>query len=94
MIAIGNQGKTQMQTRRIDNGWIFQQRQAVDRSRQGGITKPELGQQYSLAGRLRVRGRQSGLAGGLRVRTGKGQNQEGEKKRDWEKQEQGNKNAC
>ena len=38
-----------------------------------------------MAGRLRVR--QSGQAGGLRVRTGKGQNQEDEKKRDWEKQE-------
>ena len=33
------------------------------------------------AGRLKVRGRQSGQAGGLKVRTGKGQNQEDEKKR-------------
>ena len=40
-----------------------------------------------MASRLRFRGRQSGQAGGLRVRTGKGQNQEREKKRDWEKQE-------
>jgi hypothetical protein len=39
-----------------------------------------------VAGRLRVRGRQSGQASRLGVRTGKGQNQEGEKK-DWKKQE-------
>jgi hypothetical protein len=47
----------------------------------------EVGQKYRSVGRLRVRCRQSGQAGGLRVRTGKGQNQESEKKRDWEKQE-------
>jgi hypothetical protein len=44
-----------------------------------------MGQSYRTAGR--VRGRQSDQAGGLRVRTGKGQNQETEKKKDWEKQE-------
>jgi hypothetical protein len=37
-----------------------------------------MGQRYRSAGRLR--GRESGQAGGLRVRTGKGQNQEDEKK--------------
>ena len=40
-----------------------------------------------MAGRVRVRGRQNGQARGLRVRTGKGQNQEDRKKRDWGKPE-------
>ena len=42
-----------------------------------------LRQRYRTAGSVRVR--QSGQAGGFRVKTGKGQNQEGEKKRDWGK---------
>ena len=48
------------------------------------VINPEVGQRYRSADR--VRGRQSGEAGGLRVTTGKGHNQEGEKKKDWEKQ--------
>ena len=72
---------------------MFQQGQAIDRSRQAGVSKPEVGQRYRLVCRLSVRGRQSGQAGGLRVRTGKSQNQEGEKKRDWEKHELRHKNA-
>jgi hypothetical protein len=70
----------------MDNGLIIQQGQAIGRSRQAGVSKPEVGQQYRMAGRLR--GWQSGQADGLRVRTGKGKNQEGEIKRDWGKQEQ------
>ena len=83
-----------MQTRRIATGLIFQQGQVIDRSRQAGVSKPEEGQRYQTADRLRARGRQSSQAGGLRVRTGKGQNQEGEKKkRDWGKAGAENKNA-
>jgi hypothetical protein len=57
---------------------MFQQGQAIDRSRQEVVSKPEVGQEYQTASRVRVR--QSGQAGGLRFRTGKGQNQEGEKR--------------
>ena len=67
-------------------------------NRQAGVSNPEVGQRYRMAGRSgsigkryrlagRLRGRQSGQACGLRDKTGKGKNQEGEKKRDWEKQE-------
>jgi hypothetical protein len=39
-----------------------------------------------------ITGKSYRLADSFRVRTGKGQNQEGEKKRDWKKQELRNKN--
>jgi hypothetical protein len=40
--------------RRINNGLIIQQGKAIDRSRQAGVSKPEVGQTYRTAGRLRV----------------------------------------
>ena len=39
----------------INNGLIIQKGQAIDRSRQAGVSKPEVGKQYRTAGRLRVR---------------------------------------
>jgi hypothetical protein len=80
----------------INNSFIFQQGQAIDRSRQAGVSKPEVGQLYQAVCRLRVRQRsviqrgakvqvagrlrRRGQACGLGVRTGKGQNQEGERR--------------
>jgi hypothetical protein len=60
-----------MQTRRIDNGLIFQQGQAIDRSRQAGVSKPEVGQRYRFGRQARGQG-QAEWSDGLRVRTESG----------------------
>jgi hypothetical protein len=59
-----------------------------------GIDKRQVGDRQAFIARAESKTVQGGRqAGGLRVRTDKGQNQEDEKKRDWEKQELRHKNA-
>jgi hypothetical protein len=70
---------------RINNGLIIQQGQAIDRSRQVGVSKPEVGAKVPVSRQAQAQAQGQGHAersGRLRVRTGEGQNQEGEKKRD------------
>ena len=61
-----------MKTRRIDNGLIFQQGQAMDRSRQVGVRKPEVGQQYRTSGRQRSNNPEVGKGTGRQAGSGSG----------------------
>ena len=54
MIISGMKVRPRCRQCRMNNGLIIQQGQAIDRSRQAGVRKPEVGQRYRTAGRVRV----------------------------------------